>query len=620
MGEADANDDTSERYRGTDEWLAEARQAERDGEFFRAYDIAQNGLAQHPDDLLLRHRAVLALARSGATAQARALYDELGLAGSQATDIPELDARLRKDVAFAEPDGPERTRLLLHAAAGYEAVFARTGHYYPGINVANLLLLAGQPERAAEIANRIVATLEAMPPPSGEELFWVLATLVEAHVIRGDLEAARKAMAPAVTASGGNYAWLSTAARSVFRATQVKGLPVDWLQSFAPPAVIHYLGHIIAAPGKPGRMSAEVEPGVAARIAELLEERGVGFGYGSLAAGADILFAEALLARGAQLHLLLPFRLEDFVRQSVRPSGEGWVTRFESCLAQAKSVRYATEDEHLGDDTLYGYNSRLAMGLAVLTAQHLFAPVEQIVVWNGGPAQGVAGTAIDAGIWRETGRPQTVIPVPAGNALSGLASPGPLVGANRRRARAMLFGDLKGFSKLTDRELPSYVTGVLGTIERVRDRHRDKVLLANTWGDGLFLVFQRAHEAAACALDLQDALGQVDFAALGLSRSLSLRIGGHLGPVYETQDPVLDRENFFGAHVSRAARIEPVTPPGLVYVTETFAAAIALEHSEAFACDYVGVTASAKNFGKMRMFVLRRRQNERRGDLHPMAM
>jgi len=71
-------------------------------------------------------------------------------------------------------------------------------------------------------------------------------------------------------------------------------------------------------------------------------------------------------------------------------------------------------------------------------------------------------------------------------------------------------------------------------------------------------------------------------------------------------DPVLRRRNFFGAHVSRAARIEPVTPEGCVYVTETFAAVLALYNADEFACDYVGMTEAAKHYGTMRMFLLRR--------------
>jgi class 3 adenylate cyclase len=309
------------------------------------------------------------------------------------------------------------------------------------------------------------------------------------------------------------------------------------------------------------------------------------------------------------LHVLLPFRLDDFIKESVRPAGPQWIKRFEACLANAKSVRYATEDEYLGDDTLYIYCSRLGMGLSVLASQHLFAPIEQIAVWDGRPAVGNAGTAVDVDIWRETGRPQTIIPIAPEHGSQLAESPSRSAADSRRSARAMLFGDLRGFSRLTDRELPIYVTGVLGAIEHVRQAHRSKVLLANTWGDGLFMVFQRANDAAECALALQAALSRLDFAALGLSVALSLRIGGHLGPVYETLDPVLGQTNFFGAHVTRAAHIEPVTPPGCVYVTETFAAALALEHSQVFACDYVGMTKAAKGYGSLRMFLLRARRH-----------
>jgi len=602
------------------EWLAAAKAAERSGEFFRAYDMACHGLEQFPADLLLQHRAVLALARSGATGQARQLFRDFGLEASQDQEIAALGARLAKDEALALPPGAERTRRLAAAATRYEQIYTRNGHYFPGINTANLRLLSGDAEWAGTIAASLTRTIEAMPPPAEEELFWVLATLVEAHVIRGDLDAAHKALPAAFAASKGDYALLSTAARSIFRAAEAKGLPMEWLASFTPPAVIHYLGHIIAAPGRPGRFPADAEAAVAAEIAKVLEERRVGFGFGSLAAGADILFAEAILKRGGHLHVILPFRREEFVEQSVRPAGEAWVKRFDDCLAQARSVRYATEDEYLGDDTLFVYCSRMAMGLAVLAGQHLFAKVEQIAVWDRGPARGVAGTATDVGIWRDAGRETTVVPIPSGTPLPTMAAQPYVQAANHRRARAMLFGDLKGFSKLTDRELPGYVAGVLGEIQRVRALHNDTVLLANTWGDGLFLVFQRAHEAAAFALDLQDALGKLDFGAHGLGAPLVLRLGGHVGPVYETEDPILGRRNFFGAHVSRAARIEPVTPPGCVYVTETFAAALALEHSDRFTCDYVGITEAAKGYGSMRMFLLHPAGASPGGSSFPLAL
>jgi class 3 adenylate cyclase len=122
----------------------------------------------------------------------------------------------------------------------------------------------------------------------------------------------------------------------------------------------------------------------------------------------------------------------------------------------------------------------------------------------------------------------------------------------------------------------------------------------------LFVVFEDAGRAARCALDLQDAMNNLDLRPTGLPPHIALRLGGHLGPVYPTDDPVLRRPNFFGAHVSRAARIEPVTPEGCVYVTETFASVLALYNADEFACDYVGMTAAAKSYGTMRMFLLHR--------------
>ena len=62
--------------------------------------------------------------------------------------------------------------------------------------------------------------------------------------------------------------------------------------------------------------------------------------------------------------------------------------------------------------------------------------------------------------------------------------------------------------------------------------------------------------------------------ANGFPSDMGLRVGLHLGPDYAAHDPILDRNNFFGAHVSRTARIEPVTPEGCVYVTETMAAGV----------------------------------------------
>jgi len=603
------------------EWLAEVTRRERDGELFRAYDIAMQGLIEHPDALALKHQAVLCLASTGATRQAAEKFAALELDAAIENapncrlrmDIATLKARLAKDHALAR-SGAERQSQLTKAAKLYQAIYAdeaAAGNpeaYYPGTNAATLFLLAGNRHGASVLAGTVLQLLSSWPAERRGYYEWV--SEMEALLVLGRLNEARHRVSAArrmlATPRAIGFRDLASTIRQLRLVIAANRLDDAWLAELAPPRVVHYLGHIISAPGGHGRFPAQQEDEILAAIEARLADAGIGFGYGSLAAGADILFAEALVRHGASLQVLLPFNRTEFVEISVRPAGNRWVQRFEECLAAAEkdgSVRYATEDRYLGDDALFAYCSQLAMGLALLRARHLCTEAEQIAVWDGNPPTGPIGTAADMEIWRRAGRRQSVIRCGEG-ATPEAAAIGSAQRAGRR-TRAMLFGDIHGFSRLNDDELPRFVDTVLGAFAVVIDRYGSDVLLANTWGDGLYLVFDDAGKAAHCALDLQAAMAGIDLASARLPDYLALRVGGHLGPVYAGRDPIIKQQNFFGAHVSRAARIEPVTPEGCVYVTETLAAVLAIHNAAEFACDYVGMTEAAKHYGPMRMFLLR---------------
>jgi adenylate cyclase len=74
-------------------------------------------------------------------------------------------------------------------------------------------------------------------------------------------------------------------------------------------------------------------------------------------------------------------------------------------------------------------------------------------------------------------------------------------------------------------------------------------------------------------------------------------------PVY---DPVLRINMVMGRGLTRAARIEPRTPPGEVYVTTSFAALLRLEPDSGVTSEYVGHLTTAKNFETTPMYLLRR--------------
>ncbi len=316
-----------------------------------------------------------------------------------------------------------------------------------------------------------------------------------------------------------------------------------------------------------------------------------------------MLFAEALLARSAELHVVLPFAADEFRRVSVAPGGEAWLGRFDRCLGAATSVTHSTTGGYLGHDALFDYCSRLAMGHALIRASFLAAPVEQVVVWDGEPPSGEAGTAVDVATWRRHGRRTTVIPVGAGGRGDDAGAPR----SSPRSVHAMLFADVKGFSRLPDAQMGVFLDAVMTPLARTLDRFGDDILFRNSWGDGLYVVLRDVTAAASCALALQDAMRELDPTAVGLPPTLGLRIGAHVGPVFEAVDPIRGERNYYGVEVTRTARIEPRTPEGDVYVTDPFAALIALEQPEDLSCQYVGHIPTAKDYGTFPMYVLKRR-------------
>lgn len=78
------------------------------------------------------------------------------------------------------------------------------------------------------------------------------------------------------------------------------------------------------------------------------------------------------------------------------------------------------------------------------------------------------------------------------------------------------------------------------------------------------------------------------------------------GPVYEYLNPVTQDTSYIGTHVSYAARIEPITPPGKVYSSQAFAALASSMGVQDFTCDYVGQIPFAKGYGTFPTYHVRR--------------
>lgn len=177
------------------------------------------------------------------------------------------------------------------------------------------------------------------------------------------------------------------------------------------------------------------------------------------------------------------------------------------------------------------------------------------------------------------------------------------------RVTGVLFADVVGFSKLSDVQVRYFVRDFLGEVGRLgkRSRHQAIAGSANTWGDGLFYLFDTVRDTGLFALELTELVTQCAWEERHLPAGLNLRVSVHAGPLFELDDPVTGRPARWGTHVTRGARIEPVTPPGNVYASREFAALSAAANVVDFECIRVGRVSLAKKYGESVLYHVRRR-------------
>lgn len=607
--------ESNEAIQPIDAWAQLSDKLETSGNYLGACDAALLGLEQHPEARELQYRAVLNLSRIGASKRARQLWlhhrlqpdlDHPSFTGGLEENIAALGARLDREEAYVT-DAAQRSIRLKKAAAHYEAVYKRTASSFPGINAAVLYELSGDSVRAGELAGHVVRKCSKLNPKSKEDAFQLAADRAAASLLLGDLDDARVAIEDAA-ALASNAMSIASTRKQLIKICDHKGIEHAIISVLRNRTVIHYTGHMISPEGTPGRFPAQAEARVAACVRSALATNNIGYGYGSLACGADMLITEALLDRGGEVSAVLPFERASFVKESVANGGTKWPERFDRCLKHVEVI-HATDGEYVGDPEVFAYASQLAMGMALVRAQQICSEVIQLAVWDGQESREKAGTFADIQVWR--GRNLKTVTIKSGGNL-----PANLYGAEQRprasrllpprKVRAIMFGDFQGFSRLNDQQMLMFYDYVMDRVASVLDKYASEIVTRNTWGDGLFLVFSHLGSAARCALELQAEVGRLDFRSLGLPTSLGLRLGLDAGAVFEVRDPILKSASFTGSHINRTARLEPNTPPGEVYVTEAFAALVTLLEHRDFLCEYVGVMKTPKNYGRLRTYLLRR--------------
>jgi class 3 adenylate cyclase/tetratricopeptide (TPR) repeat protein len=613
------------------EWSRTAERLLESGAPLAAYDALVDALSRFPSDVRLRQLLALALARTGAGRSAIPILEALRGEGHDDEETLGMLARAHKDLWADGDTRAEQQRHLQLAYQYYRQAHRLSGGIWSGINAATMALLLEQRGEAQSLARatreQCLRAVEA--DPARAEDYWLQATLGEAALLLGDLPEAERAYARAAALGRlrvSDAASTRRNARLIIRHLGIDGAAVE--RHLRISGVVVFAGHLMDRPGRrPPRFPPALEEAARTAIRERLKARHAGFGYSSAACGGDILFLESLLELGGETHIVLPYNSEQFVNDSVDivPGGD-WGARYEGMLARARDVVTASEQPMSDGQLSYEYTVLLLEGMAGLRAAELDTELVPMVLWDGLPGDGPGGTASTVTRWRQAGRDVDVIdlaallrqqpivvetsdPVSSGAAASTAALPADLGPVFEPHIVTLLFADARGFSGLTEHQIPKFVQHFLGAVANALDRSRHQPVLRNTWGDGLFFVFSSVEGAGQFALDLSETVARADWTVWNLPADLSVRIGLHAGPAYACTDPVTGRPNYLGAHVSRAARIEPITPPGQVYASRAFAALAHAEQVTTFRCDYVGRTPLAKGFGTWPVYVVRRRRS-----------
>lgn len=668
--------------------LRQVQRAGRSGQNFLAYDLAISGLREYPANSELEHEAVKALIALGSVEDARRMVEAALLrAGVDANRLQQLAAGGRKlaehdRVHAPSPDGDQRalteslgllgrvlkdlwrssrsSDILAQCKQAYMAAFGASNGYWACINVATLsrawaaldysrsleelkdaklfatacirlcdaALAPGSPPALAAAAE-----LRSSPAAGGEDVterFWILATRGEAALVLKDEQAAIAAYTEAAQLRTPDLRMRQSVRRQLdlLRECGLK-VPAAIASIFRPPAVICFTGHRIDGPDRATpRFPGDAEPAVKEAIAAALD--GINnphlIGYCSAASGSDILFAEAMLKRDADLEIVLPFDRDDFFRTSVAPAGPEWVRRFNELMADEKvNVSYATEEPYFQTEGLFDFCNRLLAGAARRRAASLQTrPQLLAVVDPHGESDGPYGALDVLDQWDDE---KIVIdlaairaerPESAGHAVATSVGGAPAsavmtVDGQRveRDVRFLMFADVRGFSHLAASQVPLFMYRFLRRVAAAWEAaDASRPLLVETWGDAVYCVMPTAWDALVYALALQRVTSRTNWTDLGLPGDLAVRVSLHAGPLFEGLHPLTDKPTFFGTNATRAARIEPITLPGQIYGTLQFVSALLTEPAAAaaspkdwpFHCDYMGKIALAKAYDTVPLF------------------
>ncbi len=518
--------------------------------------------------------AIIAAARGGAIDHAWSMFRAGGfdrLDGDPAALV--VKGRLLKEKALRAV-GDMRAHHFAEAAAAYAEADRIQPQPYSRANVAALALLAGNVEHGRAMAADLLAWLER-EPDFPETPYHIFAARAEALLVQGDTAGAEQALNDAIAREPAAWEDHALTLHQMERIAAAQGLAVPWLARYQPPRSLHYVCRI----GADDHAAEALRPD----IDRLLAAERIGFAFGGLNAGAEIVVAEQVLRHGAELHVILPTDAAQFAQQSVARFGGNWVDRFGDCLRAATSVRAATHVSGAYEPLAALLSADLAMGAAVLNAERLASEPIQLLIAGKAPDAPGGGTCEMARRWQEAGRRQHLI------RMSGQAAPlphGELSARTDRRLAAMLHITFDGLDTLDEGRFAEALDEIVEPFRRTIAAFPIQPALVLPAGNARLVAFADTDSAWAYAQRLL---------AEPLPRH-PLRIGGHFALAHWLENPAA----LIGHGVAELNAIAVAAMPGVLTVSEAMAWSLFVSPTHGLRAEPVGEADGIRLFAMMR--------------------
>jgi hypothetical protein len=519
--------------------------------------------------------AIITAVRAGGLKHAQAMFEAEGYEDRLDPAALAVKGRLLKSRAILQKE-PERQReAFAAAAASYAAADRLAPQPYTRINVATLTWLAGDKAAGQAMARDLLGWLDS-DTDIAETPYFLAATRAEALLILEDYAGANAALADAILRDPRGWEDHAGTIRQFELILERQGGPTAWLDRHRPPRSVYFSGHLGVA--------IEGSEALTDQVRRILEEERIGFGFGALAAGADLVIAECLVERGAELHLILPNSVESFIAQSIAPYDRAWRARFYRCLAAASSVRCETQLAEGYQPLGMQLASDVAMGSALLHARRLATEAVQLAVIDTGPGEFGSGleTARCARAWRQSGGRQHLIRWPRTASVVASGAKTEPEGRADLRLAALLYISFDGLENLDDRQFARAVDELFVPMRALAAELPIEPDLVLPAGNARIAAFPDPRAAWAYARAL-----------LALPEgALPLRLAAHYGVAHRLDNPPA----LVGRVLGELARIAEAALPGVLTSSETFADALQLERRDPPHVEHVGETGSIALF------------------------